>query len=94
MISIVIPCFNAGQFIRHTLESILKQDEEIAEIIIVDDGSTDDSASIIASIKDDRILYIHQLNKGVSAARNRGLRLAKSGFIIFLTQTIKCPMVF
>ena len=83
MISVIIPCFNAEEFLKETLDSILSQQEEIEDIIIVDDGSTDQSASIVKSYNDSRIIYLHQSNKGVSVARNRGLTQAKGEFVVF-----------
>src|SRR5215204_5854126 len=83
MISVIIPCFNAERFIKETLDSIVTQQEEIKNIIIVDDGSTDQSASIIKSYNDSRIIYLHQPNKGVSVARNRGLSQAEGEFVVF-----------
>jgi teichuronic acid biosynthesis glycosyltransferase TuaG len=83
MISVIIPCFNVEDFIKETLDSIVVQDEEISEIIVIDDGSTDGSASIIKSYSDARIIYLHQSNKGVSFARNRGLKESKGEFVVF-----------
>jgi len=83
MISVIIPCFNAEEFLKETLDSILSQQEEIEDIIVVDDGSTDQSASIVKSYNDSRIIYLHQPNKGVSVARNRGLTQAKGEFVVF-----------
>lgn len=83
MISVVIPCYNAGQFIKETLDSIMLQGDVVGEIIVVDDGSTDQSASIIQNYGDSRISYIYQQNKGVSAARNNGLKYATGSLVIF-----------
>jgi len=83
MISIVVPCYNAAYFIKETLDSILSQSIEALEVIIIDDGSTDGSAEVIRSIKDTRLQYTYQHNKGVSAARNNGLKKAQGEYIIF-----------
>ena len=83
MISVVIPCYNAAAFIAETMESILQQKDVEFEIILVDDGSTDTSASVAKGFADNRISYVHQKNKGVSSARNNGLQLAKGEYIVF-----------
>lgn len=83
MVSVIIPCYNAANFLKETLDSILVNGEEVSEIIIVDDGSKDATASVVKSYKDERIVYQFQNNKGVSSARNRGLALAKEELVIF-----------
>lgn len=83
LVSIVIPCYNAENFISETLSSILRQDHTNFEILIIDDGSTDKSAAIIGKIDDKRISYHYQKNAGVSNARNNGIPLAKGKYIIF-----------
>ena len=83
MISVIVPCFNAEGFIKETLDSIVSQQEEIADIIIIDDGSTDQSGSIVKDYNDPRIIYLYQSNKGVSVARNKGLMHAKGEFVVF-----------
>lgn len=82
--SIVIPLYNKGQHIERAIRSVLAQTIQDFEIIIVNDGSTDDGPQLIQSIHDPRIRLIHQENQGVSVARNRGIREAKSDFILFL----------
>ncbi len=84
IISVVIPCYNAEKYIKETIESVLNQDNENFELIIVDDGSQDDSEKIIKSFKDKRIRYIYQKNAGVSAARNKGITNAFGRYIAFL----------
>lgn len=83
LISIIIPCYNASDYISETLSSIIKQSNVIYEIIIINDGSTDDSETKIQTFNDDRIRYFYQNNKGVSVARNNGLRKAKGKYVIF-----------
>lgn len=82
-VSIIIPCYNASEFISETLESIFKQSHRNYEIIIVDDGSTDKSAEIIQKVKEP-LTYIFQKNGGVSKARNTGLEHATGDYILFL----------
>lgn len=84
MISIVIPLYNKAKTIEHTLQSILNQSYKDFEIIIVDDGSTDKSLKIVSSIKDPRIVLFQQVNQGVSAARNLGVKMASCDFVAFL----------
>ena len=84
MISIVVPLFNKANQIAHTINSVLSQTFIDFEIIIIDDGSTDNSVAEISKINDDRIKLIRQSNTGVSAARNRGIKEAKYDLIAFL----------
>lgn len=74
MLSVVLPVFNAGKTIEKTIESILNNEQERIEIIIVNDGSTDDTKDVLKKYeKDSRFKIIHQKNAGVSTARNRAL---------------------
>jgi glycosyltransferase involved in cell wall biosynthesis len=82
-VSVVIPSYNSARYIVETIDSILAQTVQPAEIIVVDDGSTDESAQILAARYDGRIRYIYQENAGVSAARNRGIEAANGDFIAF-----------
>lgn len=84
MISIVIPLYNKEKLIANTLNSVFKQTFQNFEIIIINDGSTDNSVSEVEKIKDKRIRIIHQQNAGVSSARNRGIQEAKFDLIAFL----------
>ncbi len=83
-ISIVIPLYNKETYIGRTLQSVLAQTFQDFEIIIIDDGSTDNGADVVRSFQDNRIKLFQQENKGVSIARNKGVALAKSDFIAFL----------
>ncbi len=82
-ISVVIPVFNGAGFIGEAIESVLAQDEKPLEIIVVDDGSTDNSAEIAESFGSP-VLVLRQENRGPAAARNRGLRAARGQYIAFL----------
>lgn len=84
MFSIVIPLYNKEQSVKNTIQSVLTQKFKEFEIVIVNDGSTDNSVQIVEQIQDSRIRIIHQKNGGVSAARNRGIKEAKYDWIAFL----------
>ncbi|MBX9745638.1 MAG: glycosyltransferase family 2 protein [Hyphomonadaceae bacterium] len=71
LVSILIPCFNAAPWVRAAVESALNQTYENLEVVVVDDGSTDDSAAVLASIRDRRLKIIRQSNRGQCAAANR-----------------------
>ncbi len=82
LISIIIPTYNVSGFIDKTLESIFNQDFTDYEIIVVDDGSTDATQSVLESFKN-RISYCYQENRGPAAARNVGIKMAKGKYIAF-----------
>lgn len=84
--SIIIPIYNMEQHLERCLNSIVNQTYSDLEIILINDGSTDMSASICDTIakKDQRIIVIHQPNSGVSSARNRGLEQASGDYISFI----------
>jgi hypothetical protein len=80
-VTVVIPCFNQGRYLAAALKSVLDQSHRPAECIVVDDGSTDDTATIAAR---SGARVIRQPNRGVSAARNAGLAAAHGDLIVFL----------
>ena len=77
-ISVIVPVYNIGQYLENSIKSLINQTYRNIEIILVDDGSVDNSPAIcdLYAEKDNRIKVIHQKNKGVSAARNAGMRVA------------------
>lgn len=83
-ISVVIPLYNKGHHIARALNSVLTQNIQTFEVIVVDDGSTDDGVEIVKGFDDSRIRVIQQENQGVSLARNKGVNYAKTNYIAFL----------
>ncbi len=83
-VSVIVPAYNVGDFVTAALRSVLAQTLQPAEVIVIDDGSTDSTAAGVAAIASPLIRYVRQANQGVSAARNRGLREATGDFIAFL----------
>jgi glycosyltransferase involved in cell wall biosynthesis len=81
-VSVIITCFNYGQFLSEAIESVIKQSYQNVEIIVVDDGSTDNTETIIKQYP--QVISICTKRVGLSAARNIGVQLSKGGFIIFL----------
>lgn len=83
-LSVIMPAFNAEEYISEAIESVLDQDFEDFELIIVNDGSTDDTLNIIEDFNDSRIILINQSNQGPGAARNRALDVASGEYVMFL----------
>jgi glycosyltransferase involved in cell wall biosynthesis len=83
LVSVIIPTYNRGWIIREAIDSVLEQDFIDFELIVVDDGSTDDTADILKTFGRD-INVIRQSNQGVSAARNRGIAASSGQLIAFL----------
>ena len=83
-ISFIIPAYNAEKSILNCIKSIINQDFDDYEMIIIDDGSTDSTKKIIESVNDKRIKYYFQENSGVSSARNSGLSVAAGEWIHFV----------
>lgn len=84
MFSVIIPLYNKELSVKNTIQTVLNQTLTEFEILIVNDGSTDDSLNIVKKIKDKRIRIINKPNGGVSSARNRGVKEAKFEWIAFL----------
>jgi len=84
LVSIIIPVYNSGQYLDETIRSAMQQSWSNKEIILVDDGSTDNSLAIASEYRGERVKIYSQANQGASAARNKGLREAKGDYIQFL----------
>src|SRR5438309_1030869 len=83
-VSVVIPTFNREHLIGRAIASVLPQLTSNDELLVVDDGSTDNTRTAVAEFRDERIRYIRQPNQGAGAARNRGTREAVGDVIAFL----------
>jgi glycosyltransferase involved in cell wall biosynthesis len=81
-VAVAIACYNHGRFLAEAIESVLAQTSPVDEIVVVDDGSTDETEAVAKNYP--TVSYIWQANKGLSGARNTGLRRAKSDYILFL----------
>ena len=86
LVSVIIPVFNVQPFLSEALDSVIQQTYRNLEIILIDDGSRDGSEEICDEYarRDERIVVIHQKNKGLSAARNAGLDIMSGNAIVFL----------
>lgn len=87
-ISIIIPIYNGAKYLENTISSLLEQPYKDIELILVNDGSTDNSRAICEIYRnlDDRVILINQDNRGISAARNAGLEVASGEYISFIDQ--------
>lgn len=83
-VSVIIPCYNAEDFIKEAIESVLSQSFQNFEILVVDNNSKDQSKAIIESFQDDRVKYLKQEIQGEAAARNKGIEEASGEYIAFL----------
>lgn len=82
-VSIIIPVYNAELYLKRCIDSCINQTYKNIEIILINDGSKDNSEKIIKTYQDERIVYIHKENSGVSATRNIGLKIATGKYIMF-----------
>lgn len=84
LISIVMPVYNTGEILRETIDSVLAQTYVNFELIMIDDGSQSETSEIAKGYSDPRIRYYYQENRGMAAARNRGIKLSRGEYIAFL----------
>jgi glycosyltransferase involved in cell wall biosynthesis len=83
-VSVIIPAYNQGAYLGLAIQSVLEQTHQDLEILVIDDGSTDDTRKVANQFIDKRIKYIYQDNKGLSAARNTGIRYSEGVYLSFL----------
>lgn len=84
LVSVVIPTYNRSGLVLRALRSVLSQSMQDLEVLVVDDGSTDDTAAAVTALDDPRVRYLQQHNAGVAAARNRGIREARGQLLALL----------
>lgn len=89
LVSVIIPVFNGRQFLHKTLKSVVQQTYSNLEIIVIEDGSDEDSCDIVGSFRD--ISYLAQRHLGNAEARNKGVRLAQGEYLCFLDQDDLVP---
>lgn len=82
VVSVIITCYNHGEFLQHAVESVLGQSYRNLDVIVVDDGSTDNTGQVARTFT--RVRYVCQVNSGLAAARNRGLAESRGKYIVFL----------
>jgi glycosyltransferase involved in cell wall biosynthesis len=82
LVSVIIPCYNHGRFLAEAIESVRRQTYTRYEIVVVDDGSSDNTAEV--STRFPEVKYVHQANAGLSAARNTGVEKSNGKFLVFL----------
>lgn len=83
LVSVIIPVFNGEQYLREAVESVLGQSYRSIEVVVVDDGSTDNSAGVAQSFAS-KVRYVYQENRGIGAALNKGIELSRGSFLGFL----------
>lgn len=86
LISVIIPVYNVAKYVRRCIESVERQTYQSLEVILVDDGSTDDSGKICDELEDefDNITVFHTANSGLSAARNFGMNHISGDYVVFV----------
>jgi glycosyltransferase involved in cell wall biosynthesis len=84
LVTVIIPAFNQGAYLAHAIRSVLGQTYPEFEVVVVDDGSTDHTASVAQEFTDPRIRFIQQANRGLPAARNTGIAASRGAFLTFL----------
>lgn len=82
LVSVIIPCYNHGAYLQKAVESVWQQDYSPVEILVVDDGSVDETKEVTTKLSG--VKYIYQKNQGLSAARNTGIKYSNGEFLIFL----------
>lgn len=83
-VSIVMPVYNRADLVVKSINSVLKQTYQNLELLLIDDGSTDNTKEVVKSIDDERLLYVYQENSGACVARNLGLKLCSGTYVMFM----------
>ncbi len=94
LVSVIIPAYNRASTVQKAVESVLAQSYDHLEVLLIDDGSTDETAAVVQSIQDPRLRYIYQQNAGACAARNHGVSLAKGEYIAFHDHALRETTVY
>ncbi len=84
LVSVIIPAYNAERYVAETIKSVLNQSYKNFELVVVNDGSIDQTKDIVLSFQDERIKYLYQENRGLASAHNVGIKNSKGGFLIKL----------
>ena len=84
LVSIIVPAYNQSHYLEAAVQSALAQTYADVEVIVVDDGSTDDTRAVAQRLTDSRVRYVYQENRGLPAARNTGIRHARGSLLSFL----------
>jgi glycosyltransferase involved in cell wall biosynthesis len=91
LVSVIIPVYNYDRYLAEALESVVGQTYRHLEVIVVDDGSTDQSGEIAKSFAGKGVRYCHQVHAGIGPARNKGVELARGDFLAFLDADDRWP---
>lgn len=92
LVSVIIPVYNYARYLREAVESVLSQTYRNLEVIVVDDGSTDQSGEVARSFANRGVVYSHQVHAGIGPARNKGVELARGDFLAFLDADDRWPL--
>ena len=91
LVSVIIPVYNYARYLAEAIESVLSQTHQRLEIIVIDDGSSDQSGEVARSFAAKRVRYCHQVHAGIGPARNKGVELAQGDFFGFLDADDRWP---
>ncbi len=81
MVSVLLPTYNAAEFLNYSIKSILNQTYKDYELLIIDDGSTDNTTEVVSNFADDRINYVKKSHSGLASSLNYGLKIAKYDWV-------------
>lgn len=93
LVSVIVPCYNHEKYVKETIESIINQTYKNIELIVIDDGSKDDSVQVIQKLADKfRFTFVHRPNKGLSATLNEGIKLSKGKYFSAIASDDICTL--